>query len=86
MIGNDKGESKIKDVSDNEDLKEVLVNKKSKRIQNIRTEYDGTSQSFNMQFKFNGFRVLIPITVRTRAQGGWSGKSLFITTPGVKIV
>ena len=86
LIGSDRGESTIKDVSDNEDLKEVLFNKKSNRIKNIRTEYDGTSQSFKMQFKFNGFSVLIPITVRTRAQGGWSGKSLFITTPGVKIV
>ncbi len=29
--------------------------------------------------------VIIPITCRTRAAGGWAGKSLFITTPGVKI-
>ena len=86
LIGKEKSASTIKDVSENEELKEVLFNKKPKRIQNIRSEYDGTSQSFVMYFKFNGFNVKIPVTCRTRAQGGWAGKSLFITTPGVKIV
>ena len=86
LVGREVGASTIKDVSENEELKEVLFNKKPKRIQNIRSEYDGTSQSFVMYFKFNGFNVKIPVTCRTRAQGGWAGKSLFITTPGVKIV
>ena len=29
--------------------------------------------------------VSIPITCRTRSAGGWSGKSLYITTSGFKV-
>tara|TARA_Y100001938_G_scaffold50351_1_gene70301 strand:+ start:56 stop:1411 length:1356 start_codon:yes stop_codon:yes gene_type:complete len=89
LIGRESGQSTIKDVSDNEELKELLVNKDSKRIKNIKTVYDGKSQSFKIGFTFangNNKKVEIPITVRTRAAGGWSGKSLFITTSGVKFV
>ena len=89
LIGRESGQSTIKDVSDNEELKELLVNKDSKRIKSIKTVYDGKSQSFKIGFTFaNGDdkKVEIPITVRTRAAGGWSGKSLFITTSGVKFV
>jgi hypothetical protein len=89
LIGRENAPSTIKDVSDNEDLKELLVNKDSKRIKNIEATYDGKSQSFKIGFTFangNNKKVEIPITVRTRAAGGWSGKSLFITTSGVKFV
>ena len=89
LIGRESGQSTIKDVSDNEDLKELLVNKDSKKIKNIKAVYDGKSQSFKIGFTFvngNNKKVEIPITVRTRAAGGWSGKSLFITTSGVKFV
>ena len=89
LIGRESGQSTIKDVSDNEELKELLVNKDSKRIKNIKAVYDGKSQSFKIGFTFangNNKKVEIPITVRTRAAGGWSGKSLFITTSGVKFV
>jgi hypothetical protein len=89
LIGRESGQSTIKDVSDNEELKELLINKDSNRIKNINAIYDGRSQSFKIGFTFkngNSKKVEIPITVRTRAAGGWSGKSLFITTSGVKFV
>ena len=61
----------------------------SDQYKNIKTTYDNKSQSFKLNFDVvdNGItsKVEIPITVRTRAEGGFSGKSLFITTPGVKI-
>ena len=32
-----------------------------------------------------GIVISAPMTLRTRAQGGWSGKSLYITTSGFKV-
>jgi hypothetical protein len=89
LIGRENTASTIKDVSDNEELKELLINKDPRRIKSIKADYDGKSQSFKMEFVFangNNKKVMIPITCRTRAAGGWSGKSLFITTSGVKFV
>ena len=88
LVGRETGESTIKDVSENESLKELLVNKKPARLTGIKSSYDGQSQSFTMTLNFtNGElkNVSIPITCRTRAAGGWSGKSLFISTSGVKM-
>ena len=78
----------IKDVSENESLKELLVNKNPARLTGIKAAYDGQSQSFTMTLNFtNGElkNVTIPITCKTRSAGGWSGKSLFISTSGVKM-
>ena len=86
LIGKENGISDIKDVSDNEELKELLINTKVTNIRNITADYDGKSQSFKMNFNFAGQKVQIPITCRTRQAGGWSGKSLFITTSGVKLL
>jgi len=90
LIGRENMDSTIKDVSDNADLKNVLLVRDPKQLQKIKFNYDKRSQSFNMSFNWSVNRkttksVIIPITCRTRAAGGWSGKSLFITTPGVKI-
>ena len=88
LIGRETGESTIKDVSENESLKELLVNKKPSRLTGIKAAYDGQSQSFTMTLNFtNGElkNVTIPITCRTRSAGGWSGKSLFISTSGVRM-
>ena len=88
LIGRETGESAIKDVSENESLKELLVNKNPARLTGIKAAYDGQSQSFTMTLNFtNGElkNVTIPITCRTRSAGGWSGKSLFISTSGVKM-
>ena len=88
LVGRETGESTIKDVSENESLKELLVNKNPARLTGIKSSYDGQSQSFTMTLNFtNGElkNVSIPITCRTRAAGGWAGKSLFISTSGVKM-
>ena len=72
-----------------EDMKELLFNEKASNLSGITFNYSGTAQSFNMTltYKVNGkYRVDIPITARTRASGGWSGKALYITSPGIKLV
>lgn len=76
----------IKDVASNEEYKEFLFNKTTKNYSGIKYTYDGKSQQFTLSFKYKllGIDVSIPITSRTRAQGGWSGKSLYINTPGIK--
>jgi len=76
----------MKDVSSNADLKNILMVKKSNQIRQIKFEYDGKSQSFKINFVWKKNRVKLPITCRTRAAGGWQGKSLFITTSGLTIV
>mgnify|MGYP001282802728 FL=1 len=86
LIGQESGASQIKDVSDNADLKNVLLVKKISEISSSRLLYDGKSQRMTIEFKWRKkTAVQIPITVRTRAAGGWSGKSLFLNTPGLKI-
>jgi hypothetical protein len=75
----------MKDVSSNADLKNVLIVKKPNQLQQIKFDYDNKSQSFNMSFVWKKKKVILPITCRTRAAGGWQGKSLFITTSGLKI-
>ena len=88
LVCREVGASTIKDVSENDSLKEFLINKNPSRLTGIKSSYDGQSQSFTMNMNFtNGElkKVSIPITCRTRAAGGWSGKSLFISTSGVKM-
>ena len=88
LVGRETGESTIKDVSENESLKELLINKNPARLSGIKSSYDGQSQSFTITLNFtNGElkNVRIPITCRTRSAGGWAGKSLFISTSGVQM-
>ena len=91
LVGSESS-STITEVSADENKKSALSGKitpASNQYKNISTTYDNKSQSFKLNFDVedNGItsKVEIPITVRTRAEGGFSGKSLFITTPGVKI-
>ena len=86
LIGQERGSSTIKDVSDNIELKGLLFNSDPSKLTSISGTYDGTSQSFKMSFKYNKKTVNIPITMRTRTAGGWQGKSLYINTPGVKFL
>jgi len=86
LIGKEQGLSEMKDVSADSDLKNILAVKKSSELKDIKFDYDNKSQSFKLFFKYKSFSVKMPVTCRTRAAGGWSGKSLFITTSGLKIV
>ena len=85
LIGQIAGSSSIKAVSDDTMLKSMLIANPAE-LSKITGYYDGTSQSFKMSFKYKGKTVNIPITCRTRAAGGWAGKSLYITTSGVKFL
>jgi len=86
LIGQESGSSQIKDVSDNAELKNILLTKKVSDISSSKLIYDGKSQRMSIVFKWRKKTTVdIPITVRTRAAGGWSGKSLFLNTPGLKI-
>ena len=65
---------------------QYLYNNKPNKLKNISYDYDNSSQSFKLRFIYENKKVMIPITCRTRQAGGWSGKSLFITTSGVKFI
>ena len=77
--------STIKEVSKDETNRELLLNKDKKALTNFRSEFTSGTQSFKLYFNFFHHKVEIPITMRTRAAGGWSGKSLYITSPGIKM-
>ena len=86
LIGSEKG-STIKDVSSDEEQRQIFFTKKSIDLTSVRTSYDKRGQSFDIAFGFRplGKVISAPITLRTRAAGGWSGKSLYITTSGFKV-
>jgi len=86
LIGTEGG-STIKEVSTNEEYKELLLNRDVKQLGNYKMNYDGKSQQFIMNFKYKlyNYSISIPITARTRTSGGWSGKALYVTTPGIKL-
>jgi hypothetical protein len=86
LVGSVKG-SKIKNVSENEGYRQMLFNEDVDQLNRIRFDYDNNSQKFTMHFVYDrlNYRVQIPITVRTRTAGGWSGKALYINTPGFVI-
>ena len=86
LIGRESSISTIKDISSDQNLKELLFNKDPSKITSIEADYDGKSQAFKMRFRYGRKNITIPVTCRTRQAGGWSGKSLFITTSGVKVL
>jgi len=86
LVGSEKG-SVLKDVSSDEDMREFLLNDDPLALSNIQFKYKDGQQSFQMKLKYKigNYRVEVPITARTRASGGWSGKALYITSPGIKL-
>ena len=87
LIGSETG-STLKDVSSDEDMKEFLFNEKSSNLSGIKFSYKAGQQSFKMslKYKIGDYSVDVPITARTRSKGGWAGKALYITSPGIKLV
>lgn len=79
LIGSTK-KSTIKDVTNDIVTKNILF---KPNIQSFDFKYDGKSQSFNIEGIINNKRFIIPFTLRTRV-GGLLGKSLYITTSGMK--
>ena len=86
LIGSEKG-YKIKDVSSDEEQRQIFFTKKPSDLTQIKTSYDKRGQTFNVAFGYRplGKVISAPIVLRTRAAGGWSGKSLYITTSGFKV-
>jgi len=86
LIGSEKG-SKITDVSSDEEQRQIFFTKKPTDLTQIKTSYDKRGQTFNVAFGYRplGKVISAPIVLRTRAAGGWSGKSLYITTSGFKV-
>ena len=78
--------STLKEVSSDESSREIFFNTKSSNYSNIKTTYDKKSQTFNLSFLYKPLNTKIEadIILRTRSVGGWSGKALYITTPGFK--
>lgn len=83
LVGRPTGASTIKEVTKNEEFRELLENKDSSIFKNIKTSHVNGTQQFTISFKFFHHMIEIPMTIRTRASGGWSGKSLYLTTSGV---
>lgn len=85
LIGTEKG-STIKEVSSDEDSKLLLTQSSPENIEDVLSGVSG-GQSFVIAFTSSliDANVKIPLTLRTRASGGWAGKSLYIMTPGIKI-
>lgn len=86
LIGTESG-STIKDITSDEEAKLLLMKSSPRNVKNIQFLYPGSGQSFAIKFYSSLIKspVTIPLTVRTRASGGWAGKSLYINTPGLKI-
>ena len=85
LIGGEK-KSTVKEVTSDEGTKDIFLNKNPQNLSNVFTKYDNKSQTFNLKFTYKPLKVNVqaPIVMRTRAAGGWSGKSLYVTTSGFK--
>ena len=85
LIGGEK-KSMVKEVTSDEGTKDIFLNKSPQNLSNVFTKYDNKSQTFNLKFTYKPLKVNVqaPIVMRTRAAGGWSGKSLYVTTSGFK--
>lgn len=86
LVGRPNAASTIKEITKNEDFRELLENKKASLLKNISPKHTEGTQNFTLDFQFLNFKVHIPITVRTRAAGGWSGKSLYMTSSGIDMI
>ena len=78
--------STIKEVTSDETTREVFFNSKPTNYTNVKVKYDGKQQTFTLYFTYKPLNIKFeaPIVLRTRAKGGWSGKSMYITTSGFK--
>ena len=85
--GNNKSSSKIKEVSSDEDNKQIFLSSKTTDLSGLISKYDGKQQTFNFGFVYKPSKkkVTFPVVLRTRQAGGWGGKSLYVTTSGFKI-
>ena len=86
LIGGERS-STLKDIVSDDSHREIFFSDNPRDFIFIKTRYDNKSQSFNVDFTFapSKLKVSFPMTLRTRASGGWGGKNLYMTTSGFKI-
>ena len=86
LIGSEKG-SKLKEVVSDDSHRQIFFAENSRDFAGINVKYDNKSQSFKAGFVYAPLqlKVTFPLTLRTRAEGGWGGKNLYMTTSGFKI-
>ena len=86
LIGGERS-STLKDIVSDDSHREIFFSDNPRDFIFIKTRYDNKSQSFNVDFTFSPskLKVSFPMTLRTRASGGWGGKNLYMTTSGFKI-
>jgi len=88
LIGSLKG-SKIKEVSNNTDLINIFtdINSNVVKVNSIKYKEEQTFYiNYTVKKDSGTNNFILPITLRTRAAGGWSGKSLYISSSGVTFV
>ena len=77
-------------MSDNSLLKSVVTIDSTNDIKQIDFSWNGNTQTFDIKYNqligTKSHPIIIPVTVRTRSAPHWSGKSLYIATPGVEIL
>ena len=85
MIGSEKG-STIKDVSGDDSFRQMLMSDNASDFSKIKSSYDGKQQTFKLSWHYKPLKIdaTMPVVLRTRQAGGWSGKSLYVTSSGIK--
>lgn len=82
LVGSESS-STISDVSNDEEMKAVCY-AKSNQIKALQVKRTAGTQSLEVYWKFGKNNYKMPITMRTRAAGGWSGKALYMSSSGIK--
>ena len=82
LVGSENS-STISDVSTNEDMVATCYTK-PRDLKSIQVKRTAGTQSLEIYWKHGRHGYKMPITMRTRASGGWAGKALYMTTSGIK--
>ena len=82
MVGSENS-STISDVGTSEEMKAVCFAKPN-QIKSLKVNRTKGTQSLSIEWNFGNKNYVMPITCRTRSEGGWSGKALYMTSSGLK--
>ena len=82
LVGSENS-STISDVGTSEEMKAVCFAKPN-QIKSLKVNRTKGTQSLSIEWNFGNKNYVMPITCRTRSEGGWSGKALYMTSSGLK--
>ena len=82
LVGSE-SKSTISDVSSNEEMVATCY-AKSNELKGIQVKRTTGTQSLDIYWKHGRNNYKMPVTMRTRAAGGWAGKALYMTSSGIK--